>query len=97
MLLFQYRSDDVTMTYISMSSPPAADDITLMTQFGMDRLAKVAHMLTHWEGPVSAVLYLDKADIQKFHTIWLSHPVLSRRGNVDVHLVTANGVRQSYD
>ncbi|KAG6459736.1 hypothetical protein O3G_MSEX011570 [Manduca sexta] len=63
-------------------------DVTLVLQLSMDRLQFLERLVKHWEGPMSAAIYLSDCEVSKLETFirdWSD--TLSARKNVAYHLV----------
>ena len=70
------------------------DDITLSTQLPVEQLKQLLLILKSWEGPVSAVIYMDRLESQTFVNYLRNNLVLRARTNVDIHIVKSRGVSQ---
>lgn len=63
-------------------------DVTLVLQLSMDRLQFLERLVNHWEGPLSAAIYLSDCDVTKLESFtrdWSD--TLSSRKNIGYHLV----------
>ncbi|XP_023942707.1 xylosyl- and glucuronyltransferase LARGE1 [Bicyclus anynana] len=63
-------------------------DVTLVLQLSMDRLQFLERLVKHWEGPLSAAIYLSDCEVTKLESFirdWSS--TLSSRTNIGYHLV----------
>lgn len=63
-------------------------DITLVLQLSIDRLQFLERLVEHWEGPLSAAIYLSDCDLTKLENFiqdWSD--TLSTRRNIGYHLV----------
>lgn len=66
-------------------------DITLLAHLSMDRLQILESLAQHWEGPMSISLYASDAEAQQFSRYSSKSDVLSKRGNIGVHIVYKDG------
>ncbi|XP_047539098.1 xylosyl- and glucuronyltransferase LARGE2s-like [Vanessa atalanta] len=63
-------------------------DVTLVLQLSMDRLQFLERLVKHWDGPLSAAIYLSDCEVTKLESFirdWSS--TLSSRNNIGYHLV----------
>ncbi|XP_028172854.1 LARGE xylosyl- and glucuronyltransferase 2-like [Ostrinia furnacalis] len=63
-------------------------DVTLVLQLSMDRLQFLERLVKHWEGPLSAAIYLSDCEVAKLESFirdWSD--TLSARRNIGYHLV----------
>ncbi|XP_045453796.1 LARGE xylosyl- and glucuronyltransferase 2-like [Melitaea cinxia] len=63
-------------------------DVTLVLQLSMDRLQFLERIVKHWDGPLSAAIYLSDCEVTKLESFirdWSS--TLSSRNNIGYHLV----------
>ena len=88
-----FRTYDVLMDVVAMRTLPRANDVTLLIYCGSERLNRLLLFLRYWDGPVSAAILVDDNKHPDFIKKTLrSQPVLSSRGNIDIHVVKKRGV-----
>ena len=80
------------MDTVAMRALPRAKDVTLLTQLSSERFDKLLSVLKNWEGPVSAVIYVDSAKRHGLVKTMRMHPEIRTRDNIDIHVVKRNGV-----
>ena len=64
-----------------------AFDVSLVTQFTIDRLRNFEQFAGNWEGPIVAVVYATDAESRQLVTIVQHSKVLSKRRNIAYHVV----------
>ncbi|XP_073954338.1 xylosyl- and glucuronyltransferase LARGE1-like isoform X1 [Choristoneura fumiferana] len=63
-------------------------DVTLVLQLSMDRLQFLERLVKHWEGPLSAAIYLSDCDVAELESFIRDFSdTLSTRKNIGYHLV----------
>ncbi|XP_072945492.1 xylosyl- and glucuronyltransferase LARGE2s-like isoform X2 [Epargyreus clarus] len=63
-------------------------DVTIVLQLSMDRIQFLERLVKHWEGPISAAIYLSDCEVTKLENFIRDSPdTLSTRRNVAYHLV----------
>ncbi|ELU18647.1 hypothetical protein CAPTEDRAFT_226416 [Capitella teleta] len=67
------------------------DDVTLVTQFSVDRLDRFYEIAQLWPGTISASVYVSRSHVLAFLQQWRSLPHLKLRRNILLHMVTQTG------
>ena len=67
-------------------------DVTLITQFTLDRLPVILKLLTdHWNGPLSGTIYCTEYEAWQVLMQFEQHKALLQRGNIGIHVVYKSG------
>lgn len=78
--------------FLPYTSPNAsAQPVTLVLQMSMDRLHMLELIAGSWERPISLALYATDADTVRFLNFHAASALLTRRTNIAVHVVYAEG------
>ncbi|VDM96748.1 unnamed protein product [Thelazia callipaeda] len=67
-------------------------NIVLITQFSMDRLMHFDMLLKHWDGPVSAAVYVSDFELSQLLQYFEDTNTFSNRTNVALHAVYKEGI-----
>lgn len=67
-------------------------EVSLLTQFTVDRFSVFLRLCEHWKGPIHAVLYAKEADSQELLRLVEQSPALRRRKNLNIHVVYRRGL-----
>lgn len=62
-------------------------DVSIVVHLSLDRIRALDELASHWEGPMSAAIYLGETDIQLFLDSIENSESLSKRKNIGYHLV----------
>lgn len=68
-----------------------ANDVTLVAQLSMDRLALIEELSKHWKGPISLALYMSDSEAHSFLGYILDSELLKNRKNIGFHIVYKEG------
>ncbi len=68
------------------------DDVTLVTQFTIEKTTALNLLLGHWNGPISATLYVGESELDNIPIMFKGFPKVLTRENLDIHIVLKNGV-----
>lgn len=66
-------------------------ETTLVTQLSLDRLRTFSLLVKQWDGPISIAMYGSDVDARAFVEFISTFKVLSKRKNVNVHVVFQEG------
>jgi hypothetical protein len=70
------------------------NQVTLVTQLSLDRLALFENLLTHWTGPISATFYASDAELVQLLEYVEQAPHFVARNDLAIHVVFKEGVRK---
>ncbi len=68
------------------------NDVTLVSQFTLDKVTVLSELLDHWTAPISLALYIGYDILDKVPHVLERFPNILARENLDIHLVIKNGV-----
>uniref|UniRef100_A0A0N5AQ35 Glycosyltransferase-like protein LARGE1 n=1 Tax=Syphacia muris TaxID=451379 RepID=A0A0N5AQ35_9BILA len=71
---------------------PKSGDITLVTQFSMDRFVFFETLLKNWPGPISAAIYCTDLELSQLLQHFPVSDAYSNRTNVALHAVFKEGI-----
>ncbi|GMT35690.1 hypothetical protein PFISCL1PPCAC_26987 [Pristionchus fissidentatus] len=87
----KYRTHLYFNGYKAPKEPLESGDVTLVTQFSVDRFDIFQKVLDSWEGPVSAVVYCTDAEMAQIGSFMQASQIAKGRINVAMHAVFKTG------
>ena len=84
-----WHNSQLIVSAVSGSEPPSSGpyDVSMLTQFTVDRVQALEQVVSRWQGPLHALLYADDRDANKLFKVFSASNILSSRKNIAFHVV----------
>ena len=84
--------------FLTASTTPKNNDITLVTQLSPDRLHRIQQLAQVWKGPISAAVYVGHDTyngVKELLSLWGTSELV--RQHVDFHLVSSDAIGKTHE